>query len=157
MKIDWTKAPDWAQWLAVDADGDAYWFENEPTPDLSREMWDTDTGVVEQVPFERPKDFTRALYERSNLVSEETSMSYIVSPLTGVRIEDRVASTVVEITEFQWLNARELISMLDVNMVDWPRAKCIKLYRIMQPGIGATYAKRIVEAAWQERNSYDDA
>lgn len=27
---DWSQAPDWANWWAVDADGDAFWYESEP-------------------------------------------------------------------------------------------------------------------------------
>lgn len=39
---DWTTAPDWAQWWAVDADGLAYWYGIVP-PTLSptHDMWDT--------------------------------------------------------------------------------------------------------------------
>ena len=27
---DWSQAPDWANWWAMDADSDCYWFENKP-------------------------------------------------------------------------------------------------------------------------------
>lgn len=27
---DWNQAPEWANWWAMDADGDCYWFENKP-------------------------------------------------------------------------------------------------------------------------------
>ena len=27
---DWKDAPEWAQWLAMEAGGGWYWFENEP-------------------------------------------------------------------------------------------------------------------------------
>lgn len=27
---DWKDAPEWAQWLACDADGTWYWFEDRP-------------------------------------------------------------------------------------------------------------------------------
>jgi hypothetical protein len=27
---DWSQAPEWAQWWAVDSDGEAYWYEEEP-------------------------------------------------------------------------------------------------------------------------------
>jgi hypothetical protein len=30
MKPSWDDAPKWAQYLAMDDDGDWYWFENEP-------------------------------------------------------------------------------------------------------------------------------
>ena len=27
---DWSQAPDWAEWYAIDADGQCFWYENEP-------------------------------------------------------------------------------------------------------------------------------
>lgn len=38
MKPDWKDAPDWANWLAMDADGTWYWFEYEPYPS-SDDYW----------------------------------------------------------------------------------------------------------------------
>ena len=31
-KPRWEDAPEWAQWLAMDEDGDWYWYEKEPEP-----------------------------------------------------------------------------------------------------------------------------
>lgn len=31
-KPGWDAAPDWANWLAMDASGEWYWYENEPSP-----------------------------------------------------------------------------------------------------------------------------
>ena len=28
--MDWTQAPDWAKWWAMDATGNAYWYEEKP-------------------------------------------------------------------------------------------------------------------------------
>lgn len=30
MKPDWKDAPEWAKWLAMDEDGEWFWFENKP-------------------------------------------------------------------------------------------------------------------------------
>ena len=30
MKPDWNDAPKWAKWLAMDADGAWYWFQERP-------------------------------------------------------------------------------------------------------------------------------
>lgn len=30
MKPSWNDAPEWAQWLAMDEDGEWFWFESEP-------------------------------------------------------------------------------------------------------------------------------
>lgn len=31
-KSDWSKAPEWAKYHAVDEDGDVYWYEIKPNP-----------------------------------------------------------------------------------------------------------------------------
>lgn len=30
MKLNWDDAPEWARFLAMDEDGEWYWYENEP-------------------------------------------------------------------------------------------------------------------------------
>lgn len=30
LSPDWSQAPEWAQWYAIDSDGYAHWFDNEP-------------------------------------------------------------------------------------------------------------------------------
>ena len=42
-KPNWTDAPEWAQWLAQDSDGEWYWFEEEPM--LAEDRDDTGDGV----------------------------------------------------------------------------------------------------------------
>lgn len=42
MKPDWKDAPEWAQWLAMDPDGDWYWFEAEPDWDC---LWENQKGT----------------------------------------------------------------------------------------------------------------
>jgi hypothetical protein len=36
---DWSTAPEWAGWWAVDARGGACWYERQPAADEYREMW----------------------------------------------------------------------------------------------------------------------
>jgi hypothetical protein len=31
-KPDWKDAPEWANWLGCNVDGDWFWFEDEPAP-----------------------------------------------------------------------------------------------------------------------------
>ena len=38
MKPNWEDAPEWANWLAMDADGEWYWFEEEP--EIEGDGWD---------------------------------------------------------------------------------------------------------------------
>ena len=37
LEPNWEEAPDWANWWAVNEDGDSWWFECEPP--LSRDQW----------------------------------------------------------------------------------------------------------------------
>jgi len=37
MKPSWGDAPEWAQWLAMDVDGEWNWFEAEPQ--IVRSLW----------------------------------------------------------------------------------------------------------------------
>jgi hypothetical protein len=39
MKPDWKDAPEWANWLAMDADGKWFWHEYEPR--LRQRDWDS--------------------------------------------------------------------------------------------------------------------
>jgi ribosomal protein L7/L12 len=158
LKIDWNKAPSWAQWLAVDAIGSAYWYCERPElrgdgikqwdfPFLSRHNFEYAFNV------EGLEDFTQALYERP-ATNEETTMTYNIERITAVRI--KTDSETVEVSEGQWQSARDLVSLVDPELGEgrWPKVKCIKLYRNMQPGMGLREAKAVVEAAWQERNSF---
>lgn len=42
MKPDWKDAPNWANWLAMDKDGEWWWFENEP--ELRESWWEPGCG-----------------------------------------------------------------------------------------------------------------
>jgi hypothetical protein len=45
LKPDWSKAPEWANWWAIDRTGDAYWFKQKPM--LSGGFWlDKDTCML---------------------------------------------------------------------------------------------------------------
>lgn len=41
IDVDWNEAPEWANYHAVDADGEAWWYENEPRLLMScwSEVW----------------------------------------------------------------------------------------------------------------------
>lgn len=39
MRVDWTKAPDWAQWYAEDADGTPWWYDSTPMLDLVQDLF----------------------------------------------------------------------------------------------------------------------
>jgi len=42
MIPSWKDAPDWANWLAQDSDGEWFWFEDKPTP--ANFCWHTADG-----------------------------------------------------------------------------------------------------------------
>lgn len=39
MKPSWDEAPEWAEWLAMDAIGRWVWFEFKPVPNERRLIW----------------------------------------------------------------------------------------------------------------------
>ena len=155
MKIDWSKAPDWAQWLAVDADGEAYWYSNTPRLSPNYPQWNGAGGHIPTLAFhvEEPEDYTQELYERPT-TNEEKTMAYTINTHTVIEITDRSSYAPVEIYEAQWRGARELVSLVDPHTTDFPRVKLIKLYRNLQPGLGLREATVAIEAAWQERRGY---
>ena len=42
MKPSWDTAPDWAEYLAMDEDGEWYWYENKPT--IAKDCWFSKKG-----------------------------------------------------------------------------------------------------------------
>jgi hypothetical protein len=57
MKPDWEDAPEWANWLARDADGELCWFENEPQ--LRGEVWGRVSGRCRPALYRGPEKFRR--------------------------------------------------------------------------------------------------
>lgn len=44
VKLPWDEAPEWAQWAAMDADGEWWWYQAEP--EVSRILWRHTTGLL---------------------------------------------------------------------------------------------------------------
>ena len=38
---DWSKAPEWANWAAMDGDGEACWYKEKPETDEEYDIWGT--------------------------------------------------------------------------------------------------------------------
>ena len=36
---DWNQSPSWAQWFAVDSDGEAWWYETQPDANTKHGAW----------------------------------------------------------------------------------------------------------------------
>lgn len=64
----WSRAPNWAEWVAMDKDGKWYWYENEPRP--AHSGWIPTlklASIVAEVGFEvatMEDDWTRTLSRR---------------------------------------------------------------------------------------------
>lgn len=58
MKPDWKDAPEWARWLAMDADGTWYWYEFEP--ERYAIFWDCLEGRREEAEKDHWKETLRS-------------------------------------------------------------------------------------------------
>jgi hypothetical protein len=63
MKINWSKAPEWANYIAQDYDGSWAWFESRPRPCKMWEYWVETEGRVLAITPENP-DWQDTLQER---------------------------------------------------------------------------------------------
>lgn len=61
MKPDWSKAPKWAKWLAMDKFGDWYWFEDHPQWDKKTEDWKVPST---KITLARPFSANQSLHPR---------------------------------------------------------------------------------------------
>lgn len=61
MTIDWTQAPSWARYAAMDANGTWMWYVDKPAPRNAR--WYADTGGFESF-NPCPVHWTQTLTER---------------------------------------------------------------------------------------------
>jgi len=39
IKLDWNQSPLWAEWFAVDNDGEAWWYETKPNLKTKYGVW----------------------------------------------------------------------------------------------------------------------
>lgn len=68
-KPDWKDAPEWAKWVAQDADGDWYWWEGLPTCTEDHfEYWMPSKEAIENCMY----SFTRAAQGLKNESWQET-------------------------------------------------------------------------------------
>lgn len=71
-RIDWRQAPDWAEWWAMDRDGESFWFEKEPV--RGEREWECCGGEVRIAPaFKWSALFwTKSLVYRSHSETPDT-------------------------------------------------------------------------------------
>ena len=61
---DWSKAPEWAKWWAMDADRSCYWFSNKPTME-SVTWWAITYSIADLAPsFDYDGNWKDSLRER---------------------------------------------------------------------------------------------
>lgn len=46
MQVDWSEAPEWANWYAIDEDGKGHWYECEPVISRNLNVWDNENGGI---------------------------------------------------------------------------------------------------------------
>lgn len=67
-KPEWSEAPEWAQWLAQDSDGEWYWNENKPEHDHSGWVMEYETTEAQELASEGAipagHDWTQTLEKR---------------------------------------------------------------------------------------------
>jgi len=54
INIPWEDAPEWAEWAAMDMDGEWWWYENEPETDSSVEDGWFGDGLLQQMLYSTP-------------------------------------------------------------------------------------------------------
>jgi hypothetical protein len=70
-EVDWSLAPDWANFYTIDSDSERWWFENKPTSNISPFgvlYWDAKTGNSEQAPGFRLDDHWYYVYTREPMI-----------------------------------------------------------------------------------------
>lgn len=63
MNIDWSTAPSWARYAAMDSDGNWYWYELKPKPIFGEWVEGSDEGRIERINDINPV-WTQTLQER---------------------------------------------------------------------------------------------
>ena len=63
-KPSWTDAPEWADYLAQDADGKWYWYENEPDDSNRLASWSPSFGLWDKAELRNP-NWRSTLEQRS--------------------------------------------------------------------------------------------
>jgi hypothetical protein len=74
MSIDWSKAPEWAEYHVMDSNGDTYWFANEPQPG-SLEWFNQSGGGAVKL-HELAKDWKESLVIRPKEVSTKSTKTF---------------------------------------------------------------------------------
>ena len=64
-KPNWNDAPEWAQWLAQDEDGDWYWYAEKPMLQNDMYMWSNDSQYSVAYNDEENENWQSTLEERS--------------------------------------------------------------------------------------------
>lgn len=116
MEIDWSEAPEWANWVAIDANGEWFWFENEPKILSIQDIWDVKDGNV--CPYELdddPCDWKSSLrtryctFNRTNALEDNPTPSHYNHTLNGVKIDPYKIADIYNITSYPQFHALKKI------------------------------------------------
>ncbi len=68
-KPSWDQAPEWANYLAMDKDGEWYWFEDEPIKSIT--TWIDRSGKIEYHNETPIYDWEETLEKRPKIIFED--------------------------------------------------------------------------------------
>ena len=66
IEPDWSTAPRWAQWFAIDGNGEAWWYEIEPYVRTRDNMWGMKFSYNEGWQCEPTETYLEAIWDWQN-------------------------------------------------------------------------------------------
>lgn len=118
MKIDWSAAPEWAKYAAMDKSGKCYYYEDKPN--LGEISW-LSSGMIDLVESEKPNDkhWKLTLTERPKTQRNMKPFDYDEA-VFGVRVITRHGKYVEQLTEFKLTdNHPPLVGVVEGVLYFW--------------------------------------
>lgn len=78
MKPDWKDAPEWANWIAADVDGEWYWYESRPSLSNTSGWWRCEYGDSEFAGEFPCPNYRKSLEKRPICCVAQTSSDSII-------------------------------------------------------------------------------
>lgn len=107
FKVDWSQAPDWANWWAMDCNGYAYWHSCSDMPFTSDEIFEIPNpqGHTSDAPlFNYQGDWKKSLRKRPEAIAEKT-----VVIREGGYYHDHVNFEYYKLSEGKWFKIKSIL------------------------------------------------
>lgn len=125
MNIDWSKAPEWANYHAIDKNGVSYWYEERPGLKLNVDKWVCGEGNCawrdnySEVPkgFEWQFSLTKRPKEVENMESDKITIDSNNIPCTGQMYYDPSTSQSKIFHNGQTYTSDEFEAILNENSI----------------------------------------